>query len=439
MISEGDFVVIKWHDDKSTSILRVRGEQKLGKLRVPTKPLIGHPYESVFELRDKVILKVEDDPGFLEKVFDDLQSSCEGNNSSYVDSNSAQRLSDEDIRGMKDSGATGIEIMKSLIANSETWSVKTEFAQQKWLSRKSRKYLRRFRACKTTPSLMCEVLFNKNSENICGLRGDAVAQVLSHGGVYAGARVLVCDTTLGLVAGAIAYRMRGFGRILSIFTGQQPHLEYIEPLNLNDKELEIIRSVPCVELASAADDVQAKGLLNSLDSDSMDLTDPSPKPNARSSGKPYHSSCKKPHELQRARQLLREGVNSLVLVSHFRPLVVLQEAIFLLVPSSPFVVYCEYMEPLVECYLFLQAKGIAIRLNLSETWMREYQTLPGRFHPVMNMRTSGGYILSGVYVGGLQVKPPANQAADTRSDSAKPGLEEESVTNDGNHFGKRKR
>ena len=438
MISEGDFVVIKWHDDRSTNILRVRGEQKLGKLRVPTKPLVGHPYESVFELRDKAIVRVEDDPGFLERVFDDLQASGEGNNSSYVDSNSAQRLRDEDIRDMKDAGATGIDIMRSLIANSETWAVKTEFAQQKWLSRKSRKYLRRFRASKTTPSLMCEVLFNKNSENICGLRGDAVAQMLSHGGVYAGARVLVCDTTLGLVAGAIAFRMRGHGRILSIFTGQQPHLEYIEPLNLTDKELEIIRSVPCVELASAADDVQAAGLLNSNESDSMSLSDPSPKPNGRSSGKPYHSSCKKPYELQRARQLLREGVNSLVLVSHFRPLVVLQEAIYLLVPSSPFAVYCEYMEPLVECYLFLQTRGIAIRLNLSETWVRDYQTLPGRFHPAMNMRTSGGYILSGVYIGGLLVK----ESTDTKVTQLNSGIQEvegEPEASGADASGKRKR
>jgi Gcd10p family len=44
----------------------------------------------------------------------------------------AQKMNDEDIRSMRESGATGIDIMKSLIANSDTWSVKTEFAQQKW-------------------------------------------------------------------------------------------------------------------------------------------------------------------------------------------------------------------------------------------------------------------------------------------------------------------
>lgn len=216
LIREGDMVAILMHDDKSTNIVKVRGEQKIGKMRLNMKPLIGHPFESVFEIRDKTIIRVVDDPDFLEKAFDEVQTPGSGDNSTFIDTNTAQKLDFEDIQELKDSGATGIDIMKSLIANSETWGAKNEFAQQKWLQRKSRKYMRRFRVCKSTPALLCEVTFNKNMGHTCGLRGDSLAQVLSHGGVYAGARVLVCETTLGLVVGSIAYRMRGHGRILSV-------------------------------------------------------------------------------------------------------------------------------------------------------------------------------------------------------------------------------
>lgn len=66
-----------------------------------------------------------------------------------------------------------------------------------------------------------------------------------------------------------------------------------------------------------------------------------------------------------------------------------------LAPSSPFVVYCEYIEPLTECFMELQKKKIAINLRLSDTWMREYQVLEGRTHPSMNMSQSGGFILTG--------------------------------------------
>lgn len=415
MIQEGDTVVIRMHDDKSSHFLRVRGEQKIGKLRIPMKPLIGHPFESVFELQDKVIVRVKDDPAFLEKAFDEVGNGIGigGNNSSYVDTNTAQKLSDIDIQALKDSGATGVDIMKSLIANSETWKEKTEFAQQKWLTRKSRKYLRRFRVCKSTPSLLCDVMFNKSNDNICSLRGDSLAQILSHGGVYPGARVLVCESTLGLISGSAAYRMRGVGRILSLFTGQQPHLEYVEQLNLSDKDLGIIRPIPLQQLAPAADFVITNGF-QATDSNAMDTAPPSPKPNSnRPNGKPHHSSCMKPYEIERAKLLLRQGVNSLLIVSRYRPLSVLQEAVYLLAPSSPFAVHCEYLEPLVECYLFLSAKNIAVRMILSDTWMREYQTLPGRLHPHMNMSASGGFLLTGIYIGSLVVRSTQQSAEDT--------------------------
>merc|ERR1712183_277052 len=41
-------------------------------------------------------------------------------------------------------------------------------------------------------------------------------------------------------------------------------------------------------------------------------------------------------------------------------------------------------------------KKLAINLRLSDTWMREYQVLPGRTHPSMNMTQSGGFILTGI-------------------------------------------
>jgi len=78
---------------------------------------------------------------------------------------------------------------------------------------------------------------------------------------------------------------------------------------------------------------------------------------------------------------------------------ILKQALQLLTPSSPFVIYHEFLEPLVDCYLYLQEEGVALRLSLSDSWLREFQTLPGRMRPEMYMTTSGGYILTGTYVG----------------------------------------
>jgi tRNA (adenine-N(1)-)-methyltransferase non-catalytic subunit len=41
--------------------------------------------------------------------------------------------------------------------------------------------------------------------------------------------------------------------------------------------------------------------------------------------------------------------------------------------SSPFVVFSPFMQQLVDCYMDLQRADEAINMQLSETWMRQYQ------------------------------------------------------------------
>jgi hypothetical protein len=115
--------------------------------------------------------------------------------------------------------------------------------------------------------------------------------------------------------------------------------------------------------------------------------------------KPFNSSGRQRRDLLNVRALLRSGATSLVICSTFHPLSILKEAVHLLLPSCPLVIHCEFQEPLVECYLYLQQTGYAIKMQIADTWCREYQTLPNRSHPMMNMSTSGGYLLWGTFVG----------------------------------------
>lgn len=102
---------------------------------------------------------------------------------------------------------------------------------------------------------------------------------------------------------------------------------------------------------------------------------------------------------------------SLIIACKYRPLPILKQALGLLAPSSPFVVYCEFLEPLTECFLYLQQTSSALRLVMSDTWMREFQTLPGRFRPDMFMSTSGGFVLSGIFVGNAAPRPQAGDSS----------------------------
>eukprot|EP01126_Amoeba_proteus_P059199 TRINITY_DN7712_c0_g1_i16.p1 TRINITY_DN7712_c0_g1~~TRINITY_DN7712_c0_g1_i16.p1 ORF type:complete len:140 (-),score=23.91 TRINITY_DN7712_c0_g1_i16:79-498(-) len=66
--------------------------------------------------------------------------------------------------------------------------------------------------------------------------------------------------------------------------------------------------------------------------------------------------------------------------------------------GKPFVLYSEFMQPLVDCYEAVKTTESAIGLELAESWLREYQVLPNRTHPAMNTSGGSGYVLTGTKI-----------------------------------------
>jgi tRNA (adenine-N(1)-)-methyltransferase non-catalytic subunit len=126
--------------------------------------------------------------------------------------------------------------------------------------------------------------------------------------------------------------------------------------------------------------------------------------------------------------------DSLIIATKYDPTTMLFRLLPYLAPSCPFVIYHEFIEPLLQTFHALQnhnvseaerskddedivankmyanvqgntkkandtpimaRQNIAINLRLTDTWFREYQVLEGRTHPNMNISQSGGYILMG--------------------------------------------
>lgn len=83
---------------------------------------------------------------------------------------------------------------------------------------------------------------------------------------------------------------------------------------------------------------------------------------------------------------------------------VIEQLMPLLSFSAPFAIYHQYLQPLAECMHRLQAERMAVSLQISEPWLREYQVLPSRTHPHMQMSSFGGYILSGIRISSSDVE-----------------------------------
>ena len=257
-------MIITVHEDLNPMMLVARGDQKIGKSRVKAGDMIGHPYGSVFEIQGHRLVRIEGSKFSFDTTLPEEDGGT-GDNSFYNDSNTAQKLSQEEILEMRENGKSGVDILRSLVKNSETWSSKTSFAQEKWLKRKSKKYVTTLLVEKSTPATLCSVYFAKARAKVCHMRWDILAQLLSFSEIHAGSRVLVIESLIGLLTGSVAYRLRGQGAVASIFCGQQPHLEMVEWLNLTTEEASIIKSIPSSKLGTCVDYVKKHGFVSPKD------------------------------------------------------------------------------------------------------------------------------------------------------------------------------
>ncbi|KAH7300980.1 hypothetical protein KP509_23G006500 [Ceratopteris richardii] len=88
----------------------------------------------------------------------------------------------------------------------------------------------------------------------------------------------------------------------------------------------------------------------------------------------------------------------LVSASDYQPWSVIEKLLPFLSPSAAFAIHHRYLQPLAECMHELQRNRMAVALEIVEPWLREYQVLPSRTHPCMQMNATGGYILTGIKI-----------------------------------------
>ena len=85
--------------------------------------------------------------------------------------------------------------------------------QEKYLKKKTEKYTVRATVERPTQRSLAEALFSWRPERIQYMRADTLAMLLTMANVGAYGRALVLDACGGLVTGAVAERMGGFGQV----------------------------------------------------------------------------------------------------------------------------------------------------------------------------------------------------------------------------------
>lgn len=399
---------------------------KIGNKNLSLRPLIGCPFGSLFQIDNGK------EGSFLSRFIPSKEGNnaeekgeCEiidesKDNRALIDNNKAQSLTGNDIDTMRRQGAKGDEIIEALIANSATFEKKTLFSQEKYRLKKQKKYAPRVLLRRPFTRSICEAYFKKYPARIGFLRVDALSLLLSMANVTATSDILVVDMVGGLLTGAVAERLGGTGYVCNTYLGGTPHsMDIVRMFNFNNdickrivraslndlclaqggtsKQIGAHEDAPIVESNGQTSSINMEEITQSSEHEAADLDLDSTVSPASKMSKVPKAGERAPHE---ALKLWKEnGFSSLIIAApELDAWSLVKDLLPLLSYSAPFAIYHQYLQPLATCMHNLQLGKMAIGLQISEPWLREYQVLPSRTHPCMQMSAFGGYILSGTRI-----------------------------------------
>lgn len=245
---------------------------------------------------------------------------------------------------------------------------------------------------------------------------DMLPQLLAASNVHAGADVLLLESQHGFLAGALLERMGGEGRLWAAHFNIGRMAEHLLPLfNLSAKELAVRKLVDVSSLIQGGTGMEYMDSTDKrlvlIDEQLAELTAASALCEA---GSAAAETLRRQREgLEKSRQgmlnkygkkkaegekvaarhrYLREhGADSLVVASKYD----VRTSTLALLPflgiGKPVVAFSETVEPLNA--LRDDLRGKVVHVTVSSTWYREYQVLPDRTHPRMQMSGHGGYLL----------------------------------------------
>lgn len=393
-IKQGDFVLLTLPSGTHRVIeIREAGTVNLGKFgQFEATDLLGQPYGQSFEIGASneltAIAKLDEAMGL-----DDFGSSSD-NRELRANSN-VQRMTSEDIEQLKlKKGGQEVarEIIDTMIRSHESFDKKTSYSQEKYLTRKHKKFARRFKAEQLTPNALLEYLYHdKEPLKIMGLSVESLGMMMSLGNVMPGGDYLVVDETGGLVLFAMLERMDGKGSITLLHENDQPSLHLLSMTRWGSAQLldSVVKPINVLQFLHPATARPEFRVLSAEERERL--------PEVKRAQ--YDRKHSRYIQMNQAMDhVLTNPFDSLIYASTLNPTTFVPRIIPRLQGSAPVVVYSLYKEVLVDLNHALLRDRRVLLPNIHHTAVRRYQTVPGKIHPLMTSRPPAGYILMGITV-----------------------------------------
>ncbi|XP_059617288.1 tRNA (adenine(58)-N(1))-methyltransferase non-catalytic subunit TRM6 [Phlebotomus argentipes] len=396
-IKLGDYIVIQ--RQKYTKLYKFTGKTAvavLGKQKIDLSSIDGLPYFSTFRMvpqsDSSKVFKLElcTNPHDIKDTIAIDKSGKD--NRDINDDGRSQALTEDEIKNLRETCETSTEIVEQLVDNSKTFASKTEYAQEKYLRRKEKKYYEYLQIRKPSIRLIFDIYFRQDPEKLMGMRMDTLSQIITHSGICSAGKHMVYESgTNGIVLAAFLNSSgdAGDSHIVYVHQGNVPHKQAVLAMNFpesyNEKFTPVnIYSVlrhfyqkDCVQEGIQEEDAEPEAKKVKMDDEE-----------------------KKKWELENARAcaIMRDKVDSLVIVAREHPSAIFKELVQFVRPGRPFVIYSPYQEVLAECFGDLKASQPVLNVRLYSTFLRTYQVLADRTHPDVSMSGNSGFTLCGYVV-----------------------------------------
>jgi len=359
--------------------------------------------------------KVE--PEIMLQEAENVEMESGRDNRNLIDDGKSQKLSREEISSLINSAASGKEVVQTLTENSLTFKEKHKFSQEKYVSKKQRKYDEPVTLHKPSIRLLSDMYYIQDPLQICNLRIDSLSQLLCYVNVQAGGKFAVFeDGTKGLITAAMLQRIGCTGNLVQLNNKGQPQRQTVDLLNLTEKEMEVlsflhIRYLPkkgqtktettngetLMKEAENDEKVESQDEeIKEVKSDNCVIEENQNEKEKRTinPNNPRKWARNLHEDRALSAKVLLGGIQGLVIAGRSDPKNISIALLEYLKPGHPFVIFSPYKEPLIDSYMSIKNIG-GSNMKLSETWLRQYQVLPNRTHPEVNMSGGGGYLLTG--------------------------------------------
>ncbi|XP_050525179.1 tRNA (adenine(58)-N(1))-methyltransferase non-catalytic subunit TRM6 [Daktulosphaira vitifoliae] len=393
-INPGSYLIINKNDTYLIHQISNKAVLKLNRDTIDLKVAIGQPYSTTYKLepvseKKRHYTLVICNNGLTKNQWS--TNGCGIDNKLITDDSTSQLLSSDDIIALKDSGETGQNIVERLLENSKTFQLKTEYAQEKYLKKKAKKYSDYLTILRPTLRLITDILYKQVFPKTIPLRFDTLAQILCRISLDPSGKYLLFENgSQGLLQAAFLNQLDDNGHLVHIFssTTEQNPLKAVKCMNFSEEKLKQMSAIHIKEILGINYIEDSENILNTTEK-------------KRKSDEAYTQVKKKQKPISNLIDLDFIKFNKfdgLIVVCREEPTELIKILLPYLSISRPFVIYSMFRELLVNIYAEFKIRKDIIFLRLTDSFLRGYQVLPDRTHPDVTMDNSSGYLLSGIFV-----------------------------------------